>query len=186
MGHSFKAVCSPKNQPNLKFEVEALKDGSGLVVDEYISRKISASVEEILTNNLSKTVSNFTIKVGAADGKTDLTDANISIADYLKASPYAGFAIRIVIDQSCLSNVSAEELYNAVNNMFTNLPISSGGMGIYYATNDIVQQIKKYKDDNENVDAGFNNILAKCKTVYSQYDNNKWRISLKNFESKCK
>jgi hypothetical protein len=186
MGHSFKAVCSPKNQPNLKFEVEALKDGSGIVVDEYISRKISASVEEILINNLSKTVSNFTIKVGAGSKTINSADANMTISDYLKMKRNAGFSIYIVIDQTCLSNIKAEKLYSALNNMFTNLPEIDGGMEVYFASNDIVQQIKKYTNDHANVDAGFDNILKNCKMIDIPVTKSKLGITLEDYASKLK
>lgn len=182
---TFTAICSPKDNPDLKFKAEIDKDGA-YMLDEYVSRKVSAKVEESLEKSLKSTAGSFAIKVGATNKSIDSKNSNMSIEEYLKTKGDPGFAIYIVLDKDSLEGVSSNLLYNSLNSMIDSIPKFKGSMRIYFATKDVLNSTREYLKENANIDSNFQEILKNSKNIYSQVNDGILQISLEEFQGKFK
>lgn len=182
---TFTVICSPKDNSDLKFKTEIDKDGA-YMLDEYVSRKVSAKVEESLTKSLKGTVESFAIKVGATNKSIDSNNSNISIEEYLKTKGDPGFAVYVVVEKDSLKGVSSDVLYNTLNSMLDSIPKFKGSMRIYFATKDVLNETSAYLKENANIDSNFQEILKDSKNIYSQINKGILQIPLDEFEIKFK
>jgi hypothetical protein len=80
---TYKLICSPENNPNLKFEAQL--SPNGVFCDNYVSAIVNAKIEKMLSDALHKEFSNVAIKsigVGDFDYNTESTNKDITMEQY--------------------------------------------------------------------------------------------------------
>ncbi len=182
---TFTVICSPKDDPDLKFKAEIDKDG-GYILDEYVSRKVSAKVEESFTKFFKDHFKDFVIKVDAGTKTIDSNKSDMPIEEFLKINENAKFAIDIVINKDNLSGVSATDLYNAMNSMLKTIPELKGAIEIYLVTNDVLIKANNYVKEKASVDSEFDELLKGSNSIFSQFKDGSLNISVEEFKGKYK
>ena len=184
-GNTFTVMCSPKDNPNLKFNAEIDKDGS-FMQDEYVSRKVSDLIEKDLTKTFSKNFKDFVIKVGAAGKTTDSNNSNMSIQEYFKLKNDTWFAIYIVIDKDNLKDVSDDTIYNSISDTVGSVPNLSGGLKVYVVTKGVLQKAITYFKDYANLDSSFDELVSNPEDISSGFENGVLKMKLDEFKLKLK
>lgn len=182
---TFTAICSPKDNPDLKFKAEIDKDGA-YMLDEYVTRKVSYSIEKSLTDYMGNNFEDFYIRVGATFRYTDLNKSNMSIEDLYRDHPDARFIIDIVIDNKNLKGDYTKNLYNNINSVIKTNPQMKGKILIYIVTNDTYQKIINYVKDRLDIDSEFDQILKGSKSFNVEVTDGTMDMTFETFEAKFK
>lgn len=180
---TFAVVCSPADNPDLKFKAEVEKNGA-YMHDEYVSRRVSTLIEEALVKSLKDTVNKFVLKVSAGSKSIDSDNSSMSIEEFLKEKPNEKFVVDVIIDKNSLDGVSGKTLYSSLNSMLDTVPKLSGAIEVYFVTDDILQSSKNYLKEHANTDSEFDDILKNSSSIYSQFGDGVLNMSQEEFEAK--
>ena len=104
---TYKLICSPKNNPNLKFKAEL--SPNGVFFDEYVSANVNVKVEKLISDALHKKFQNVAVKSITVGDYVKSSDTTLSIENYLLEDKTNGFVIYVLIQTD---KTKANDIYN--------------------------------------------------------------------------
>lgn len=162
--NTYTVICSPADEPALRFEAEIAKDGS-YIYDEYVSRKVSDKIEKAMMKVLSVSNTQMAVKVGAATKIIDSVQADMPVKEFMALTPNAKFAIYVVLDQEKLTKQEASETVELLKKSIAATPSINGYVYLYLGTEEMVSQFSKYIRENPGADKGLFDILKSAKSL---------------------
>ena len=139
---TYKLICYPENNPNLKFKAEL--SPNGVFYDAYCSANVNAKVEKLVGNVLKKKFPDVIIKSVAVGPYLDSANKDMSIEDFFKEQK-SGFTLYITIktDKS-----SAHDIYRSIQTFVKILPSFHGCVYCYCANQQDYDSCKKLFNDS--------------------------------------
>lgn len=178
--NTFTVIAYPEMQKDLKFEAEIEKEGA-YMFDQYVSRKISAKIEQQVEKVLASEIDDFEVKIGASNKVTDTVDSNISIEEFVQLEDSLQFAAYIVVNKNEIEKMETQQLYTLISDIYRNIPNIKGSVRLYFTTIDKIDLVHDYLNETANMDEGFKDIVGKEKNIYLQIDNSRLINSYEEF-----
>lgn len=177
---TFTAICSPKDDLDIRFEAKVDKDGKG-IRDGYIIRQICKKVENEISTVLDTSISSYTIRVTSPGSVTNITDTNASIEDYVNEDKNRKYNIKIIIDQEGLKDINSEELYGAFQEMFNNLPVMNGSLHLYFTDSSVLSDVRDYLSNHVDTEDSFYKLVEDSKVLDMMFTDNQLSFDLNKF-----
>jgi len=174
---AFEAMCSPKNDKDVVFEIALFKDGTGMYRDEYMQGIVSKQLSERVQAKLQKVFGNDcyvkanfygglpTVEdlMELHGGKASVKDClkNLTVEEYYKLDEAPYLALWIMVDKEKLDD-SEEKIraeYECLSTLFDNEPMQNAGCGCYFMDEDILEQSKNYLQKKDSATEKFRNIM---------------------------
>jgi len=175
---AFEAMCSPKNDKDVVFEIALFKDGTGMYRDEYLQGVVSKQLGERVQAKLQKVFgSDCYVKahfyggmptiedlMESYEGKVSVKDClkNITVEEYYKLDENPYLSLWIVVNKERLDNNEAQTKaeYGCLSELFDNEPMQEGGCGCYFVDERMLNECKNYFYKMNKGDTGeFNRIV---------------------------
>lgn len=174
---AFEAMCSPKNDMDVVFEIALFKDGTGMYQDEYMQGIVSKQLSERVQAKLQKIFGNDcyvkanfygglpTIEdlIELHEGKVSVQEClkNITVEEYYKIDEIPRLGLWIIVNKETLSNneeqIRAE--YECLSTLFDNEPMQNAGCSCHFLNKDMLDECKSYFQKNDRGAGGFNSIV---------------------------
>lgn len=182
--NTFTVTCSPKSDLDLKFKAEIRKDGSTMY-DEYVSRRVSAIIEEALVASLHAVSSRVVIKVGAVDKIIESSNSHLSLEEYLELKGDSGrFVVYTLLHKDALLETSGSALYDIIYFAIASLPKLNGSLRFYLVDDSTLDEVVSYLKENANIDSRFDDMVKGSVRVTSGITDGGLTILVDEFISK--
>lgn len=178
--NTFTVIAYPEMQKDIKFAAEIEKEGA-YMFDQYVSRKVSAKIEQQVEKVLASEIKDFAVKIGASNKVTDTVDSNISIEEFIQLEDSVQFAAYIVVNKQEIEKMETQHLYTLISEIYGNIPDIKGSVRLYFTTADKIDLVHDYLNETANMDEGYKDIVGKEKNVYLQIDNSRLINSYEEF-----
>ena len=174
---AFSAMCSPKKDMDIVFEVELYKDGSGMYKDEYVQGVVSKKMSERLYDKLKLVFGDDCFVkthfygfpppieklMERYEGEKPSLEyfKNLTVEEYyeLNEDPYLSLWIMVNKEKLDDSEEQIKAEYECLSLLFNNEPMQNAGCGCYFMDKDMLDECKSYFQKEDGGAGGFNNVV---------------------------
>lgn len=173
--NTFTVVCSPVDEPELRFEAEIAKDGS-YMIDEYVARKVSDKIEKKMMEVLNSSKIDISVKVGSGTKTIESSKSDMSAEEFIELMPNAKFAIYVVIGKTGLTSEEAFVITGLLNKSLILTPNINGYIYLYLGPTEMITRFNEYKQENPWADKGMFDILKDANSVEAEISKSVFNI----------
>jgi len=176
---AFGAMCSPKNDMDVVFEVELYKDGSEMYRDEYVQGIVSKKMSERLYDKLKPFFGDDCYVKAHLYGLPPSIEKlmenykgeeppsleyfkNLTVEEYYKLDEDPRLGLWIIVNKETLSNNKAQikAEYECLSSLVDNEPMQNAGCSCHFLDKDRLDECKNYfYKMNKGDTGGFDSIV---------------------------
>lgn len=144
----YTVTAYAKNHPGLPFEAN-IDDNTGNLSDDYVSRRVCASISERITLNLSGLPCTYYVHTDIMSGDSLCPDPDISVEQFVKDwEPGNRYYVYLYLPED---PADASAVYDCISRCFSGLEMLKGNISIYRCNDQVLSSVQDYVESNTGI-----------------------------------